>query len=113
MVLDAGKAPDKKFSSDYQAGLLSFEFHFLGEKVITNSGYFQDYKHQLNIISKSTATPINTSGAMSKILFNIEYKDANITFERHRLRYFRSLDRESVVFLLLISIDIVCRLYGL
>ena len=28
----------------------------LGEKVITNSGYFQDYKHQLNIISKSTAT---------------------------------------------------------
>ena len=28
----------------------------MGEKVITNSGYFQDYKHQLNIISKSTAT---------------------------------------------------------
>ena len=29
---------------------------FLEEKVITNSGYFQDYKHQLNIISKSSAT---------------------------------------------------------
>ena len=28
----------------------------MGEKVITNSGYFQDFKHQLNIISKSTAT---------------------------------------------------------
>ncbi len=56
LVFDAGKAPDKKFSRDYQAGLLSFEFNFLGEKVITNSGYFQDYKHQLNIISKSTAT---------------------------------------------------------
>ena len=28
----------------------------MGEKVITNSGYFQDYKHQLNIISKSSIT---------------------------------------------------------
>ena len=33
-----------------------FEFNFLGEKVITNSGYYQDYKHQLNSISKSTAS---------------------------------------------------------
>ena len=56
LILDAGRAPEKKFSKDYQAGLFSFEFNFMGEKVITNSGYFQDYKHQLNIISKSTAT---------------------------------------------------------
>ena len=56
LVVDVGKAPDKKFSKDYQAGLFSFEFNYLGEKVITNSGYFQDYKHQLNIISKSSAT---------------------------------------------------------
>jgi len=56
LAIDIGKAPEKKFSYDYQAGLFSFEFNFLGEKVITNSGYFQDYKHQLNIISKSTAT---------------------------------------------------------
>tara|TARA_B100000029_G_scaffold469523_1_gene507456 strand:+ start:761 stop:2392 length:1632 start_codon:yes stop_codon:yes gene_type:complete len=56
IIIDIGKAPEKKFSKDYQAGLFSFEFNYLGEKVITNSGYFQDYKHQLNIISKSTAT---------------------------------------------------------
>ena len=56
LAVDIGKAPDKKFSKDYQAGLLSFEFNFLGEKVITNSGYFKDFKHQLNIISKSSAT---------------------------------------------------------
>jgi len=56
LIIDLGKAPEKKFSKDYQAGLFSFEFNYLGEKVITNSGYFQDYKHQLNIISKSTAT---------------------------------------------------------
>ncbi len=56
LTIDVGKATDKKFSKDYQAGLFSFEFEFLGEKVITNSGYFQDYKHQLNLISKSSAT---------------------------------------------------------
>ena len=56
LAIDIGKAPEKKFSKDYQAGLFSFEFNFLGEKVITKSGYFQDYKHQLNIISKSSAT---------------------------------------------------------
>tara|TARA_B100000965_G_C19594910_1_gene759692 strand:+ start:682 stop:2313 length:1632 start_codon:yes stop_codon:yes gene_type:complete len=56
LSIDIGKAPEKKFSKDYQAGLFSFEFNYLGEKIITNSGYFQNYKHQLNIISKSTAT---------------------------------------------------------
>ncbi len=56
LAIDIGKPPEKKFSKDYQAGLFSFEFSYFGEKVITNSGYFQDYKHQLNIISKSTAT---------------------------------------------------------
>ncbi len=56
LAIDIGKVPEKKFSKDYQAGLFSFELSYLGEKVITNSGYFQDYKHQLNIISKSTAT---------------------------------------------------------
>ncbi len=56
LSVDIGRAPEKKFSKDYQAGLFSFEFNYMGEKVITNSGYFQDNKHQLNIISKSTAT---------------------------------------------------------
>jgi len=56
IAIDIGNAPDKKFSRDYQAGLFSFEFSYLGEKVITNSGYFQNYKHRLNSISKSTAT---------------------------------------------------------
>ena len=56
LAVDIGKAPEKKFSKDYQSGIFSFEFNFLGEKIITNSGYFQDYKHQLNIVSKSTAT---------------------------------------------------------
>tara|TARA_B100001540_G_scaffold180454_1_gene159170 strand:- start:1315 stop:2946 length:1632 start_codon:yes stop_codon:yes gene_type:complete len=56
LAMDVGKTPEKKFSKDYQAGLFSFEFNCHGEKVITNSGYFQNHKHQLNIISKSSAT---------------------------------------------------------
>ena len=53
--MDVGSAPDKKFSNNYQSGPLSFEMVYSGKKIITNSGYFQNYKHQLNKISKSTA----------------------------------------------------------
>jgi len=88
--MDLGKVPDKKFSKDYQAGLFSFEFNFLGEKVITNSGYFQDYKHQLNIISKSTATH------STLVLDNT----SNVKFERDKHGYmlvnknYKILDKE-------------------
>ncbi len=74
LAVDIGKAPEKKFSKDYQAGLLSFEFGFSGEKIITNSGYFQDYKHQLNIISKSSATH-------STLVIN---NTSSVNFERNK-----------------------------
>ncbi len=74
LAIDFGKAPEKKFSKDYQAGLFSFEFNYSGEKVITNSGYFQDYKHQLNIISKSTASH-------STLILN---NTSNVRFERNK-----------------------------
>ena len=53
--MDLGSPPEKKFSYNYQSGVLSFEMIYSGRKLITNSGYFQDFKHQLNNISKSTA----------------------------------------------------------
>tara|TARA_B110000971_G_scaffold214891_1_gene247564 strand:- start:188 stop:1807 length:1620 start_codon:yes stop_codon:yes gene_type:complete len=56
LVMDIGPTPDKKYSSDYQAGSLSFEIISDGRKLICNSGYFQNFKHPLNKISKSTAT---------------------------------------------------------
>ena len=90
LIIDAGRAPEKKFSKDYQAGLFSFEFNFMGEKVITNSGYFQDYKHQLNIISKSSA-------AHSTLILN---NTSSAKFERnnngHMLvsKNFKILDKE-------------------
>ena len=53
---DIGPSPDKKFSNDYQSGSLSFEIYYKENKLISNSGYFQNFKHQLNSISKSTAS---------------------------------------------------------
>ena len=55
LVMDVGPTPDKKFSSNYQAGSLSFEIISGEKKLICNSGYFQNFKHQLNEISKSSA----------------------------------------------------------
>ena len=74
LAIDLGRVPEKKFSKDYQAGLFSFEFNYSGEKIITNSGYFQDYKHQLNIISKSTASH-------STLILN---NTSNVRFERNK-----------------------------
>ena len=53
--MDIGSSPDKKFSSDYQAGALSFEIISNEKKLICNSGYFQNHNHQLNELSKSSA----------------------------------------------------------
>ena len=56
LAMDTGNNPSKNFSDNYQSGPLSFEFFYKDRKLITNSGFFQDHNHQLNSISKSTAT---------------------------------------------------------
>ena len=56
LAMDTGSNPEKNYSENYQSGPLSFEFYFKNKKLITNSGYFQDHDHQLNRISKSSAT---------------------------------------------------------
>ena len=55
LIMDVGPSPDKKFSSNYQAGALSFEILSGGKKLICNSGYYQNHNHQLNELSKSSA----------------------------------------------------------
>ena len=55
LTIDTGSAPETKSSDNYQAGPLSFEITYEKDKIITNSGYFQNYKHQLHKISRSTA----------------------------------------------------------
>ena len=56
LAADLGQSPERNYSKDYQSGALSFEFISNKNKIITNSGYFQKSKHQLNLISKFTAS---------------------------------------------------------
>jgi len=56
LAMDTGSNPPRNYSENYQSGALSFEFFFKDKKLITNSGYFQDHNHQLNSISKTTAS---------------------------------------------------------
>jgi len=54
IAMDTGSSPEKRYSEHYQSGPLSFEAIYKGNKIICNSGYFQNHKHKLNKISKST-----------------------------------------------------------
>ena len=96
LVMDVGPSPDKKFSSNYQAGSLSFEIISNGKKLICNSGYFQNFRHQLNELSKSSA--INTtlilddrssckftkiSNSNSRISQGLKVLKKNIVFEKN------------------------------
>ena len=56
LIMDIGASPEKKFSNNYQSGALSFEIISNSKKLISNCGYFQNFKHKLNELSKSTAT---------------------------------------------------------
>ena len=54
IAVDTGSTPDKNYSDDYQSGPLSFEAIYKGNKIICNSGYYQNQNHKLNNISRST-----------------------------------------------------------
>ena len=96
LIMDVGSSPDKKFSSNYQAGTLSFEIISNGKKLICNSGYFQNHNHQLNELSKSSAihsaliiddsssckfNKIKNEG--SKIYRGLKVLKKNIVFEKN------------------------------
>jgi len=102
---DIGSSPDKKFSNDYQSGSLSFEIYYKENKLISNSGYFQNFKHQLNSISKSTATHStltldnrsscklkkNTDGYL-KIEKNLKILKKTVVFEKNYWKIMASHD---------------------
>jgi uncharacterized heparinase superfamily protein len=96
LVMDVGSSPDKKFSSSYQAGALSFEILSNGKKLICNSGYFQNYSHKLNELSKSSAIHSTlilddrssckfnkTKNKNSKISHGLKILKKNIVFEKN------------------------------
>jgi uncharacterized heparinase superfamily protein len=96
LIMDIGPSPEKKFSKDYQAGSLSFEIIFNGKKLICNSGYFQNFKHKLNKLSKSTAVHstlildnrssckfTKTSNLNSTVSHGLKITKKNIIFEKN------------------------------
>ena len=93
LVVDAGNPPGKKFSQNYQSGTLSFEFFYLDNKIITNSGYFQRNKHQLNIVSRSSvahSTLIIDNSSISKFSrdkFGKEYTDSTFKVFDKKISY--------------------------
>ena len=54
--MDIGSIQKKNFQKIIKVVLYLLKFIFKGKKIICNSGYFQNHKHKLNRISKSTAT---------------------------------------------------------
>jgi uncharacterized heparinase superfamily protein len=96
LVMDVGPSPDKKFSSNYQSGALSFEIISNGKKLICNSGYFQNHNHQLNELSKSSAIHSTlilddrssckfdkTKNKSPKISHGVKILKKNIVFEKN------------------------------
>ena len=96
LIMDVGSSPDKKFSTNYQAGALSFEIISNGKKLICNSGYFQNHNQQLNKLSKSSAVHSalilddrssckfnKTKNKNYKILHGLKIIKKNIVFEKN------------------------------
>jgi len=96
LIMDIGSSPEKKFSSNYQAGTLSFEIITGGKKLICNSGYYQNFKHQLNGLSKSSAVHstlilddrssckfTKTSNSNTQIDQGLRVLKKNIVFEKN------------------------------
>ena len=96
IIMDVGPSPDRKFSSNYQAGAMSFEIISNGKKLICNSGYFQNPSHQLNELSKSSAIHstlilddrssckfTKTKNEDSKVSQGLKILKKNIVFEKN------------------------------
>ena len=81
LFMDIGPSPEKNFSTEYQAGALSFEFVSQGKKIFTNSGYHQNKDTELNRFSKSSAAhntlviDDNSSCKFKKIKDKLEIKN--------------------------------------
>ena len=94
--MDIGPSPEKKFSDEYQAGSLSFEFLSNGKKIFTNAGYYEGTNNQLNELCRSSALQNtlvlddNSSCKFSKnskgeykINTNLKIIQKNIVFEKN------------------------------
>jgi len=55
VFFDTGILPEKKYSSDYQSGSLSFEYFNEGVKIITNCGYGSNISSKATLLSRLTS----------------------------------------------------------
>ena len=95
IAMDVGSTPDKKYSENYQSGPLSFEAIHKGNKIICNSGYFQNHSHKLNNISKSSvahstlilnnksATTFKKKNGQTILENGLKSSNKNIVFEKN------------------------------
>ena len=96
LIMDIGASPERKFSSNYQAGSLSFEIISNDKKLVTNSGYFKNLKDRFNLLSKSSAAHStlvlddvssckfnNTSRLSSKVSQGLRVIKKDIVFEKN------------------------------
>ena len=97
IIIDVGSPPEKIYSQDYQSGIFSFEFLYLDTKIITNSGYYQKKRHQLNTISRSSAshsTLILDNSSITKFRRNSLGKDfSDGNFRVFNKKYFAEKDK--------------------
>ena len=55
VIIDIESPPQKRFSSSYQSGPLSFEYFLDGKKIISNSGYGSNISKKAELLSRVTA----------------------------------------------------------
>jgi len=105
LIMDVGSSPNKKFSEEYQAGALSFEFVSNGKKIFTNSGYYDEGNYKFKKVSRSSALHnvlvvddnssckfIKNSHSKFEIKDGLKIEKKNISFERDEWKIIASHD---------------------
>ena len=75
IFFDTSMPPEKKFSSSYQSGPLSFEYFFNNQKIITNCGFGNNISNKAMLLSRLTS-------AQSTICIN---DTSVVMFERKKI----------------------------
>ena len=105
LIMDVGSSPNKKFSGEYQAGALSFEFVSNGKKIFTNGGYYDGENVEFKEITRSSAVHnvliiddnssckfIKNSFSEFEIKNGLKINKKNISFKKNEWKIIASHD---------------------
>ena len=110
LAADTGSSPNKVFSSDYQAGALSFEIFSNDKRLISNAGYYSDRNNKFNKLSRSTAlhcaltiednSSCNFKGDKNDLFINkgLKVTKKNVIFENNYWKISGAHDGYSIKF---------------